>query len=95
MEKLREFSEKKGVLLYLFERLRASEQEYKGSGAEGFFCKNYTADRYLRSTAVESGSDGPDLIWDLDRLFTIGRSGPDLESGSPVYDRTFHTRSGI
>ena len=57
-------------------------QEYRGSGAEGFFCKNYTADRYLRSTAVGSGSDGLDLIWDLDRLFTIGRSGPDLESGT-------------
>ena len=36
--KVKGVSKKKGVLLYLFERLRASEQEYKGSGAEGFFC---------------------------------------------------------
>ena len=79
LEKLSGFSEKKEILLYLFERLRASVQEYRGSGAEGFFCKNYTADRYLRTTAVGFGSDGPDLIWNLDRLFTIGRSGPDLE----------------
>ena len=64
-------------------------------GREGFFCNNYTADRYLQLTAVGSGSDGPDLSWNLDRPFTIGHSGPDLESGSPDYDRTFRTRSGI
>ena len=37
--KVKGFSERKGVLLYLFERLRVSVQEYRGSGAEGFFCK--------------------------------------------------------
>ena len=60
--KVKGFSEKEGVLLYLFERLRVSVQEYRGSGAEGFFCKNYTADRYLRTTAVGFGSDGPGQV---------------------------------
>ena len=39
LKKLRGFSEKKRVLLYFFERLRALGQECRGSGAEGFFCK--------------------------------------------------------
>ena len=61
---------------------------------QGLFSKNYMADRYLRSMAIGSGSDGPDLIWNLDCPFTIGRPGPELESGSPVYDRMLRTRSG-